>query len=92
MASPSVHSDESSQLEQKKRPKPTGNYVCGTCLGVFVDDQDFSSHRCSLASSTKLATPQDILLSKRNRNFTITVRGLPTVPETLQLPAILIVM
>uniref|UniRef100_A0A182TIE7 Gamma-tubulin complex component 2 n=1 Tax=Anopheles melas TaxID=34690 RepID=A0A182TIE7_9DIPT len=86
----SVISDESTQLEQKKRPKPTGNYVCGTCLGVFVDDQDFSSHRCSLASSTKLATPQDILLSGRNRNFT--VMGPPTLPETLQLLTILIVV
>uniref|UniRef100_A0A182JPY9 THAP-type domain-containing protein n=1 Tax=Anopheles christyi TaxID=43041 RepID=A0A182JPY9_9DIPT len=62
----------SSMLSDESRPDPksAGNYVCGTCLGVFVDDKEFSSHRCSLPS-TKLATPKDILITNRNRNFVI---------------------
>uniref|UniRef100_A0A182PHG4 THAP-type domain-containing protein n=1 Tax=Anopheles epiroticus TaxID=199890 RepID=A0A182PHG4_9DIPT len=57
------------QSGQKLAQKGGGNYVCGSCLGVFTDDKEFSGHRCSL-NKTRLAT-RDSFISSRPRNFVI---------------------
>uniref|UniRef100_A0A182NJT5 Gamma-tubulin complex component 2 n=1 Tax=Anopheles dirus TaxID=7168 RepID=A0A182NJT5_9DIPT len=49
---------EEALKSHKKSHAANGNYVCGSCLGVYFDEQDFNAHQCSFAKSATVELPK----------------------------------